>query len=143
VDPQHDTLDSLASYLGKLIHEQMADSGIAAVLDFPLELPAGPSRRRRHNLFLAFKEALHNVLKHSTPPRCASPSRWRRTASRSNSTTMRVLTRRPARSPRALAGTGCQHVAPAPEIGDGCEIHSTPGGGTRVTFFLPARKTTK
>ena len=66
VDPQHDTLDSLASYLGKLIHELFNDTGIRCRLDFPLNLPAWPvTSVVRHNLFLTFKEALHNVLKHS------------------------------------------------------------------------------
>ena len=66
VDPQHDTLDSLTSYLGKLAQELMSAAGIRCRLDFPVHLPSWPlTAEVRHNLFLAFKEAIHNVAKHS------------------------------------------------------------------------------
>jgi signal transduction histidine kinase len=66
VDPKHDTLESLVSYLAIVVREMFADSQIRYRLDFPRRLPAWPlTAEVRHNLFLAFKEALHNVLKHS------------------------------------------------------------------------------
>ena len=66
VDPQHDTLDSLTSYIGKVAQELMNTAGIRYRLDFPMQLPAWPlTAEVRHNLFLAFKEAIHNIVKHS------------------------------------------------------------------------------
>ena len=66
VDPKHDTLDSLASYLGKVAADLLKVAGIRCRLDFPTRLPPWPlATEVRHNLFLAFKEALHNVIKHS------------------------------------------------------------------------------
>lgn len=146
VDPQHDTLDSLASYLGKLIHELLGDSNIRCRLDFPVYLPAWPvTAEVRHNLFLSVKEALHNVLKHS------------------RATEVQISF---ALEPAAFAvkltdnGGGFDPVekdksSPArrnglinmrqrlEELGGRCEIHSQPGQGTQVTFFLPVKAAAK
>ncbi len=67
VSPQHDTLDSLVTYLGKFAQDFLSVAGIRCRLDVPIALPAWPlTAEIRHNLFLAFKEALHNVLKHAS-----------------------------------------------------------------------------
>ena len=66
VNPQHDTLDSLASYLGNFAQEYLMSLQIRCRLEVPLHLPHWPiTAETRHNIFLAFKEALHNVVKHS------------------------------------------------------------------------------
>lgn len=66
VNPQHDTLDSLASYLGKFAQDFVGPLHIRCRLDVPVQLPSWPvTAEVRHNLFLAFKEALHNVVKHA------------------------------------------------------------------------------
>ncbi|HEY3763200.1 MAG TPA: two-component regulator propeller domain-containing protein [Verrucomicrobiae bacterium] len=66
VNPQHDTLDSLASYFGRFAQEFLQPAGIRCRLNFPLQLPAWRlTAEIRHNLFLSFKEALNNVAKHA------------------------------------------------------------------------------
>jgi signal transduction histidine kinase len=66
VSPQYDTLDSLVSYLGKYAQDFLSASGIRCRLDLPMQLPAWPlTAEVRHNLFLAVKETLNNVSKHS------------------------------------------------------------------------------
>jgi signal transduction histidine kinase len=66
VNPQHDSLDSLAIYLGKFAQDYLRAAGIRCRLNMPQELPPWPvTAEVRHNLFLAFKEALNNVVKHS------------------------------------------------------------------------------
>jgi signal transduction histidine kinase len=66
VNPQHDTLDSLASYLGKFAQDFLGPINIRCRLDVPVHLPPWPlTAEVRHNVFLAFKEALHNVVKHA------------------------------------------------------------------------------
>jgi len=66
VNPHHDTLDSLATYLGRFAQEFLAAARVRCRLDVPVHLPAWPlTAEVRHNLFLAFKEALHNAVKHS------------------------------------------------------------------------------
>lgn len=66
VNPRHDTLDSLVSYLGRYAQTFLASPGMRCRLDVPISLPNWPlTSEIRHNVFLAFKEALHNVVKHA------------------------------------------------------------------------------
>jgi signal transduction histidine kinase len=66
VNPQHDTLDSLANYLGKYAQDFLEYAGVRCRLDIPMQLPRWHvDAEVRHNLFLAFKEALNNVLRHA------------------------------------------------------------------------------
>jgi two-component sensor histidine kinase len=66
VNPQHDTLDSLATYLGKFAQDFLRVARVRCRLDMPVQLTALPlTSETRHNLFLAFKEALHNAVKHA------------------------------------------------------------------------------
>ena len=66
VNPKHDTLESLIYYLEKFALELLGTAGMRARLDMPAELPDwNPRSEVRHNLFLAFKEALNNAVRHS------------------------------------------------------------------------------
>ncbi len=66
VDPRHDTLDSLVDYMGRFAHEFLATANLRCRLDLPVDVPAWPlTAETRHNLFLAFKEALHNAVRHA------------------------------------------------------------------------------
>ena len=66
VNPRHDTLDSLVTYLGRFAQHYLNAAGVRCRLDVPLDLPAlALTADIRHNVFLAFKEALHNVVKHA------------------------------------------------------------------------------
>ena len=66
INPRHDTLDSLASYIGSFAHDFLESAGVRCRLDIPLQLPNWPlDADVRHNLFLACKESLNNVLRHA------------------------------------------------------------------------------
>lgn len=66
VNPKHDTLESLVHYFEKYAQDFLGAAGVRCRFDFPLEIPAWhPHSDTRHNLFLAYKEALNNVVKHS------------------------------------------------------------------------------
>ncbi|SPE57012.1 Histidine kinase [Verrucomicrobia bacterium] len=66
VNPQHDSLDSLVTYLGRFAQNFLSAAQIRCRLEVPVSLPAWPlTAETRHNVFLAFKEALHNVVKHA------------------------------------------------------------------------------
>src|SRR5712664_3821276 len=66
VNPKHDSLDSLVTYLGRFAQNFLSTAGIRCRLDEPPHLPAWTfTVEVRHNVFLAFKEALHNVVKHA------------------------------------------------------------------------------
>ncbi len=66
VNPQNDTLDHLISYLCDYADEYLRTAGIRLRLNVPAPLPEWPMTSEvRHNLFLAVKEVLHNVVKHA------------------------------------------------------------------------------
>lgn len=66
VNPTHDTVDSLVAYLGRYAEQYLNAAGIRCHLDVPLHVPPWVlNAEARHNIFLAFKEALHNIVKHS------------------------------------------------------------------------------
>lgn len=66
VNPKHDTVDSLVTYLGRFAQTFLSAAGIRCRLDVPMRLPAWTlTAEVRHNVFLAFKEALNNVVKHA------------------------------------------------------------------------------
>jgi ligand-binding sensor domain-containing protein/signal transduction histidine kinase len=155
VDPQHDTLDSLAIYLDKLIHELLGASGIRCRLDFPAQLPAWPvTADVRHNLFLAFKEALHNVLKHSAATEVRVSF-----ALDSTAIVVNIADNGRGFDPAVLMETALNGGHPAQtgprrnglvnmrkrlqEIGGRCEIQSERDRGTQVTFYLPVKEMAK
>lgn len=67
VNPQNDTLESLAFYLAQYASEYFQGTDVALDLKIPDDFPhCLLSSETRHNLFLAFEEAISNVLKHSS-----------------------------------------------------------------------------
>lgn len=66
VNPGNDTLANLAAYLTHAAREYLRPLGIVCRQDVPPEWPDlhVPSHIR-HQIFLAFREALHNVVKHA------------------------------------------------------------------------------
>jgi signal transduction histidine kinase len=66
VNPRNDTLDAFANYACTYAEEQMRLAGIRCRMEVPPTLPSLPLRAVvRHHLFLAFKEALNNVVRHA------------------------------------------------------------------------------
>ena len=145
VNPQHDTLDSLGSYLGNFAQEFLGSLDIRCRLDMPLQLPPWPvTAEVRHNLFLAFKEALHNVVKHA-----AASEAFISLTPGTDSFVLVIRDNGKGFVPGALEQTGRrepdriarghglanmrQRLA---KIGGRCEIQSSPGNGTEVKFVV-------
>jgi signal transduction histidine kinase len=66
VNPSNDTLEGLINYSGKYAQEYFALAGLRYRVDIPSQLPdviLPPDVR--HNVFLAFKESVNNVVKHA------------------------------------------------------------------------------
>jgi ligand-binding sensor domain-containing protein/signal transduction histidine kinase len=142
VNPKYDTLDSLAAYLGRFAQQYLSGAGIRCRLHIPVQLPTvAISAEVRHNVFLAFKEALNNTVKHAGATEV--------------SITLTVTVKqfalllvdngrgldRKADSPslannlRSLAGNGLSNMQKRmDEIGGHLELDSAHGEGTRVTF---------
>jgi ligand-binding sensor domain-containing protein/signal transduction histidine kinase len=148
VNPQHDTLDSLATYLGKFAQDFLAAAHIKCRLDVPMQLPAWPlTAEIRHNLFLAFKEALNNAVKHAHTSEV-----WISLSINGMGFTLQLEDKgcgfaqntagngSPTDSTRLSSGYGLVNIRRRlGEIGGRCEIQSTPGAGTRVAFVVPMK----
>jgi signal transduction histidine kinase len=101
----------------------------------------------RHNLFLAFKEALHNVVKHSTASevhiRLAPQTASFKLAIEDNGRGFTPGTggkNQPDDSARIASGNGLENMARRlAEIHGRCDIQSAPGQGTKVIFTVPLK----
>jgi signal transduction histidine kinase/ligand-binding sensor domain-containing protein len=146
VNPEHDTLDSLANYLGKFARNYLESLAIRCRLDLPVQLPPWPvTAEVRHNLFLAFKEALHNVVKHAAASEVSislmtdARAFTLRVRDHGRGFVPELLLRESPREPgRSASGNGLRNMHRRLEkIGGRCEIRSAPGQGTEVQFIVP------
>jgi ligand-binding sensor domain-containing protein/signal transduction histidine kinase len=65
-NPSNDTLEGLVTYACKYAQDYLALAGLRYRLDVPTDLPPGNiPPDLRHNVFLAFKESVNNVVKHA------------------------------------------------------------------------------
>jgi signal transduction histidine kinase/ligand-binding sensor domain-containing protein len=143
VDPRHDTLDSLVDYMGKFAQNFLAPAGLRCRLDLPVDVPAWPlSAEVRHNLFLAFKEALNNAVKHAAATEVRISFRLH-----PDSFVLELKDNgrgfAPAPAPasvpsdRIASGHGLPNMqARLTRIGGRCEISAEAGAGTRVLFVV-------
>ncbi len=66
VNPANDSLEHFTDHICKFAQDYLSLAGIRCRLDFPESVPAYPMPSpERHSLFLAAKEALHNIVKHA------------------------------------------------------------------------------
>lgn len=66
VNPSNDTLEGLVNYSGKYAQEYFALAGLRYRVEMPNQLPdVILPPEVRHNVFLAFKESVNNVVKHA------------------------------------------------------------------------------
>jgi signal transduction histidine kinase len=137
INPQHDTLDSLMAYLESFAQDFLGTARVRCRFDVPLQFPVLPlTAEARHNLFLGFKEALHNVVKHSR----ATEVRISAGLAATEFTLMLedngcgfVL----AETGRKGFGNGLANMRRRlAKIGGQGEIESIPGQGTKVTFTV-------
>ena len=139
INPRNDTLADLAHYLCRYAEDFFEGSPVQCVFDLPPEIPpvALPTETR-HQIFLAAKEALNNVLKHA----------------RARQVRLQV-TLRPGGFEIVIEddGAGFETGAPARRAGGGnglgnmrerlqnaggqFECHSQSGHGTRIVFTVP------
>jgi signal transduction histidine kinase/ligand-binding sensor domain-containing protein len=145
VSPRHDTLESLATYLEKFAQDWLAGVGIRCRLDLPLQFPEWHlTSEVRHNVFLAFKEALHNAVKHSGASevliRLAVKEKSFELAVADNGHGCAVgeKTKEATSAPdRAASGYGLENMRRRlTAIGGSCEIQSAPNIGTKVIFSV-------
>jgi signal transduction histidine kinase/ligand-binding sensor domain-containing protein len=144
VNPRNDTLDSLTTYVCRFAQEYLNVAGIQCRLDVPAQLPALPvTSEVRHNLFLAIKEALNNVIKHAR----AREVRLRLQPGADGFTLVieddgqgfdvAGATSAGAAATRLSPGQGLENLGKRLEaIGGSCVVTSEPGRGTRIEMTV-------
>ena len=144
VNPDHDTFDSLANYLSQYAQSFLKLAGVRCRLDMPLQLPKQPvSAEVRHNLFLAFKEALNNVVKHAAASEVQivlipeNSGFELSVADNGQGFSEGATLAQPLghQASRTTPGNGLGNMrSRMQEIGGSCELRSEPGAGTSITF---------
>ena len=141
INPANDVSQSLVDYFFAYAQKLLGRAGIRCRLDVIEPLPAGNlNAEKRHEFFHAFKEALNNVIRHS------------------GATEVRVgMSGVEGDLQICIADNGCGLAEPGGQgahhglagmrerllrLGGRCEIMSTAGGGTTVTFVVPVQPET-
>jgi signal transduction histidine kinase/ligand-binding sensor domain-containing protein len=140
VNPRHDRFDHLAMYLDAYAQEYLDASGLESRVDFPSPLPHHPiSAQVRHDLFLAFKEALNNLVRHAG----ARQVRIDLTI-QADGFSLKVeddgsgFHVDPATASGTNVGNGLSNMrSRLASVGGKCTVDSTPGRGTQVVFEIP------
>jgi signal transduction histidine kinase len=144
VDPQHDTLNGLMDYISAYAEDFLHTAGIPCRMDLPVTLPAARVQAElRHNLFLALKETLNNVVKHARATEV-----WLRLRIEPKTFTLIVEDNGRGipvagggatgiRADRIAASSGLANLEKRlAAVAGRCEIHSRPGHGTRVEMTV-------
>jgi signal transduction histidine kinase/ligand-binding sensor domain-containing protein len=145
VNPQNDTLEGIGSYISKFAFDYLTVAGVRCRLELPETFPPrAVSSETRHNVFLAIKEALNNVLKHSNASEV-----WLKLTVRENGVLLTVHDNgkgfvfgakpEPERNgQRTESGHGLGNMARRLEsVGGRCAILTQPGQGTTVELEFP------
>lgn len=138
VNPKHDSVSSLATYFCQFAQHFLKTTPIRCHLEVARDLPTAPlNSEQRHSLFLAFKEALCNVVQH------AGATDLRLTIAADEE----ILTVSLGDNGRGFDSTGPREKDGADglgnmqrrlrQLGGLCEVTNRPGQGTTITFKVP------
>jgi signal transduction histidine kinase len=136
IDPHNDTLENSINYLIQYTRGFLRPANIDYKLEVPVDLPDVPlTAEIRHSLFMAFKEALNNAVKHGHPRHMVITLTL-------GTRQMKLCVEDDGRGftqETSLAdGDGLDNMRQRlVAVGGHCEIKSAPGKGARVIFELP------
>jgi signal transduction histidine kinase len=140
-NPRNDTLASLAGYFGAYAQRLLELASVGCGLDVADDLPEiSLDPKYRQELFLAFKEALTNVIKHADAAKV-----WLRIQVRDHTLMVSVSDDGSGMLPerREVGEDGLSNMQKRLDsLGGHCEIDSHPGKGTTVRFAAPIGKET-
>jgi signal transduction histidine kinase len=135
VDPEDNSLQSLADYLSGFAGEYLSHSKVACRFKIPVTFPPVMFEGRvRHGLFLAVKETLNNVVRHS------DASEVELGITLTDATLELVITDNGKGFDSAIRthGNGLKNLnARLVKLGGSCLVDSHPGNGTGVSIRLP------
>jgi signal transduction histidine kinase/ligand-binding sensor domain-containing protein len=141
VNPNHDSMESLASYLEKFALDFLRAADVKCRLNMPLQFPGWRlTSELRHNFFLSYKEALNNVAKHAAASEVLISLTIEATAfeiviqDNGRGFDQRAFKGKLIDNPDRLAGgNGLDNMNQRLlKIGGRCDITSAPGNGTKV-----------
>lgn len=136
INPRNDSVNSLGGYLCRYAQSFLEPTAIRCRLEMQEAVPDQPlNSEQRHNLFLAFEEAINNVVRHSG----ATEAR------------IKIVPVQNERLTIGIQDDGCGLPSTVGKDADGlinlrermakigghCEITNPPGGGVCVTLSLP------
>jgi signal transduction histidine kinase/ligand-binding sensor domain-containing protein len=139
INPSNDTLEGLINYICKYAQEYFEIAGLRYRLDVPPDLPpALLPPEVRHNVFLAAKEAINNIVKHAQ-----ATEAWFRLKLESNRVLLEIED-----NGRGLAGmneksgrNGLRNMRKRLEdVGGNFSISPAPKQGAIVRLIVPIRK---
>ena len=142
VNPEHDSFDSLVSYMQKYADDYLGAANIRCRQEVPIDVPAWPLRAEaRHNLFLAFKEVLNNTVKHSGATEVSIKLSIEPDVFvlhlKDNGRGFNPLENHPSSSGRVATGNGLLNLDRRLKgIGGRCEMNTVKGQGTEVIFTV-------
>jgi signal transduction histidine kinase len=144
VNPRNDSVNSLGSYLCRYAQGFLESAAIRCHLEMQDAVPDRPlNSEQRHNLFLAFKEALANVAKHSG----ATGVRIRIGCDDKACLSVRIEDNGCGLPPAAGVAPGADGLDNLrhrlARIGGHCDVTSPAAGGVSVSFSLPLARQRK
>ena len=141
VNPSNDTLEGLVNYLCKYAQEYLAVAGLRFRLDVPAQLPpVAITPELRHNVFLAAKESITNIVRHAR-----ATSAFIRLRIEPSSFTLEIqddgrgianLEEKKAGSRNGLRNMGKRME----DVGGRFDISAAPEGGTLVRLTVPIKQ---
>jgi signal transduction histidine kinase len=141
INPEHDTLEGLVEYLTRSADEFLEDTTIRSRVKAPVPLPSHViSAEVRHDLFLAFKEALNNSVRHARATEINIEFVVEGNYFQANITDNGI-----GFDPDSVTdgGNGLKNMRSRLTAVDGrFEISSQPGKGTLIKLTIPLRNST-
>ena len=135
-NPRNDNLPRFAEYVSRFTDEFFEDSTVRCWQEMPTDLPKLTLRADvRHNVFLALKEALNNVLKHS-----GATEVWLRLTLGASGVFLELEDNGRGFTPATAApgGNGLGNMkSRLAECGGTAELVSVPGLGVKIRFVFP------
>ncbi len=145
VDPQHDTFAGLLDYISAYAEDFLRVAKIRFRMDVPMPLPElRVDAELRYNLFLALKEVLNNIVKHSRATevwvRLTIAPKTFTLGVEDNGQGLMAGRETSAELGRISSGSGLANLKKRlADVGGACEIASGSGGGTRVALTAPIK----
>ena len=139
VNPRNDTIASLASYFGSYAQRLLDLASVSCGLDVAEDLPEHPlDPKFRQEIFLAFKEALTNIVRHAQATQV-----WLRISVREDRLTVELADNGRGFNPHECktGGDGLTNMKERlKSLGGDCEITSKIQNGTTLRFQAPLPK---